>query len=356
MRSSTRGQRAALCLAVLTAGCQLPPAAHPAPAIPSAITHAVPHDSDDPAVWLDPHDPAQSLILGTDKHRDGGLYVFDLTGQCLAERTVRGLQRPNNVDVVQGVPFAGGTIDLAVVTERLAHRLRVFRLPDLQPVDGGGLPVFVAEQAQDCMGIALYLRPRDRALFTIVSRAPQAAPRTGYLHQYRLRDRGDGQFTADLVRRFGTWSGAGQIEALAVDAELGFVYAADEGHGIRKYAADPDAPDADRELACFGRSGFVGDREGISIRRTGPGTGHLLASDQARNAFRVFPREGTATNPHEHPELGWIPVAAQHSDGSEFVSQTLPGFPGGLFVAMSDDRTFHLYDGAALFARMVPSR
>ena len=38
-------------------------------------------------------------------------------------------------------------------------------------------------------------------------------------------------------------------------------------------------------------------------------------------------------------------MAAQDSDGSDVVAVTLgPQFPGGLFVAMSDDRTFHFYD------------
>ena len=32
------------------------------------------------------------------------------------------------------------------------------------------------------------------------------------------------------------------------------------------------------------------------------------------------------------------------SDGSEITSKPLPGFPSGLFVAMSDDRTFQFYD------------
>ena len=30
-------------------------------------------------------------------------------------------------------------------------------------------------------------------------------------------------------------------------------------------------------------------------------------------------------------------------DGSEVTAEALPGFPGGLFVAMSTDRTFHYY-------------
>ena len=47
------------------------------------------------------------------------------------ELTVRGLLRPNNVDVAYDVLLAGRKIDVAIVTERFAHRLRVFSLPDM---------------------------------------------------------------------------------------------------------------------------------------------------------------------------------------------------------------------------------
>ena len=42
---------------------------------------------------------------------------------------------------------------------------------------------------------------------------------------------------------------------VAVDDALGFVYYSDERFGIRKYRADPDAPDAATELASFGTDG-----------------------------------------------------------------------------------------------------
>ena len=45
------------------------------------------------------------------------------------------------------------------------------------------------------------------------------------------------------MRRFGTFSGLGEIEAVAVDDALGYVYYADEGTGIHKWHADPDAPE-----------------------------------------------------------------------------------------------------------------
>ncbi|HEX2100102.1 MAG TPA: phytase [Candidatus Synoicihabitans sp.] len=321
-----------------------PDARNPQPLAPRAVTEAARHDTDDPAIWVNRADPAQSLVLGTDKDADGALLAYGLDGKLRPELAVRGLLRPNNVDVAYDVPFAGGKVDVAVVTERYAHRLRVYRLPDLAPIDGGGIPVFEGERARDCMGVGLYSRRGDGALFAIVSRSELHAPIEGYLHQYRLVDDGTGRMRGLFVRAFGTWSGRSEIEAVAVDSALGYVYYSDEGFGVRKYHADPLADDAEDELAVFGQSGFAEDREGISIYTREDGTGYVLVSNQQANTFRIFPREGTAANPHEHPLLASVRLSTLDSDGSDLSRAVVsPQFPGGLFVAMSTDRTFHYY-------------
>lgn len=315
---------------------------------PRRVSEAVPHDSDDPAIWINPEDPARSLILGTDKHAgDGGLYVFDLEGRILPEKTVRGLDRPNNVDLATGFSLGGRRVDLAVVTERNAGRLRVFTVPDMQPVDGGGLSVFAGDPERLPMGIALYTRPRDGALFAIVS--ARVGPREGYLWQYRLEDDGHGTVRAVKTRTFGRFSGKKEIESVAVDAELGYVYYSDEQVGVRQYRADPDAPDAGEELALFATEGFAGDHEGISVFPTGPGTGYLVVSNQDGDTFEVFSREGTPGHPHEHRHVGSLKLATHASDGHEVTARALtPRYPGGLLVAMSDDRTFQFYAWADL--------
>ncbi len=313
------------------------------PLAPRVVTEFVRYDSDDPAIWINPVDPAQSLVIGTDKDADGALYVFGLDGKIVQDKVVRGLLRPNNVDIQQGVQLGGETVDIAVVAERYAHRLRIFRLPGMQPIDGGGIPVFEGERARDVMGIALYTRQSDGALFAIVSRSDAFAPTEGYLHQYRLFDDGAGSVRGSFTRAFGTWSGRKEIEAITVDDELGYVYDSDETYGIRKYHADPLAEDADEQLAEFGLADFAEDHEGLSIYKRPDGTGYLLASDQQANRFNVYAREGHPDNAHQHTLLASVPLSTDESDGSELVNVSLPGYPGGLFVAMSTDRTFQFY-------------
>ena len=75
----------------------------------------------------------------------------------------------------------------------------------------------------------------------------------------------------------------------------------------------------------------------------------LFVSDQQAGALRVFSLETT-------PRLiGRIRYAALETDGIDLTPKPLPGFPGGLLVAMSTDRTFHYYDLGELLAAMVPA-
>jgi 3-phytase len=239
--------------------------------------------------------------------------------------------------------LGGKPTDIAVVTERYAHRLRAYSLPDMVPVDGGGIPVFEGELARDCMGVALYTRATDGAVFAIVSRSDYRAPKSGYLHQYRLIDDGTGTLRGVFTRTFGEWSGIKEIEAIAVDNELGYVYYSDEGYGVRKFHADPVADDSDEQLAEFGREGFAEDREGISIYKQADGTGYILVSNQQANSFNIYRREGEAGNPHSHTLLKSVDASTIESDGSDVTSTALPGFPRGLFVAMSNGTVFHYY-------------
>lgn len=310
---------------------------------PLYISDSVRYDSDDPAIWINREDPSQSMILGTDKGGDtgdGALFVFDLHGKEIREKRVSNIRRPNNVDVGYDLPFGGGTIDIAVCTERNTNSIRVFRLPGMEPIDGNGIAVFENDSMRLPMGVALYSDPINKNMYAIVGR--KTGPTDGsYLWQYLLKDDGKGTVKGTLVRKFGNYSGKNEIESIAVDNELGFVYCSDEGVGIRKYYAHPDS--SNRELALFGTSGFTDNHEGISIYKFDDGTGYILVSDQQANQFHVFPREGTTAGTHEHPELYVFKTSTSESDGSEVTSVGLPGFPNGIFVAMSDDRTFQFY-------------
>ena len=150
------------------------------------------------------------------------------------------------------------------------------------------------------------------------------------------------------MRRFGAFAGGKEIEAVAVDDALGYVYYADEGNGIHKWHADPDHPDAGRELAHFGRTEFAGDHEGIAIYARADGTGYILCTDQidGNSHYHVYRREGGPGGPHDHAQMvKCVRGGADGTDGIEIASAALgPRFPNGLLVVMnSGPKNFLLY-------------
>lgn len=318
--------------------------------VPTVQTEPVQADADDPAIWVHPQNPSQSLILATDKGGNA-LYTFDMQGKVVQK--IYNIQRPNNVDVEYRFALNGTYVDIAVLTERKARRLRVFAIhPESRLLtdisDPNATTVFDAQEGHsgEPMGIALYRRPKDGTVFAIVSR--KTGPSEGYLWQYQLVPTSSGKVGLRKVREFGKFSGTGEIEAVAVDDELGYVYYADESFGIRKYHADPEHPQADQELAIFATTGFQGDREGIAVYPLDSKTGYLLCVDQIANnsAVYVFRREGKGGNPHDHTEL--VAIIHTDSDSTDGIEASATNFgkqfPKGIMVMMnSQGRNFHLY-------------
>src|SRR5688500_72691 len=182
---------ALLCAISGMAGCAPEPFT-PVDIQPTIRTAQVRDDPDDPAIWVHPTEPAGSLIIGTNKVQapNGALVVFDLNGRT--RQTVAGLDRPNNVDIEYELRLGGGSIDVAVATERLKNQLRVFRIaPDGSGISDitstGNTRVFAGRAGEEAapMGVSLYRR-RDGVIFAIV--ASKSGPRDGYLGQYRLED------------------------------------------------------------------------------------------------------------------------------------------------------------------------
>lgn len=323
---------------------------------PIFITDTLKHDSDDPAIWINPTDPSKSLIIGTDKDIDGALYVFNLEGKTIDSLVVRNLKRPNNVDVGYGFQVGDQKVDFAVTGERFTSRLRFYSLPDMKEIVEGGIEIYLGETGEeyrDLMGVAVYHNPTSGKHYVIAGR--KNGPTDGtYLWQYEMISSPEG-LKLELVRKFGQYSGKKEIEAIAVDHQLGYIYYSDEGVGVRKYYADPEK--GNEELALFAQEGFTQDHEGISIYQLDEKTGYILVSDQEVNQFHVFPREGNSSNPHQHELITIIKTSSLSSDGSEVTSVPLnETFKKGLFVAMSDDKTFQLYRWEDLAGDILKSK
>ncbi len=308
------------------------------PAIaPDIITEKTPNDTDDPAIWINPDDAAKSIVFGTDKETNGGIYAFDLNGKIIKEKSITGIQRPNNVDLEYGFQLNDSiAVDVIAFTEREKQQIRLFSVPDMKPLDGGGFPVFEDEtniENRLAMGISLYKSPKDSSLFAIVSR--KIGPSGSYLYQYKLESDSTG-VSSTLVRKFGSFTGGKEIEAIAVDNELGFVYYSDEGECVKKYYAEPNM--GNEELSCFGGEHFLEDIEGIAIARYPNGEGYIIVSDQQRGQFNIFSRK-------DNSFIKAVNLSTTETDGCDVVTVPLNNtFPNGLFAAMNDQKNFYFYD------------
>ncbi|OZV70626.1 phytase [Winogradskyella aurantia] len=313
------------------------------PVIPPAlISDSTPHDTDDPAIWINKDHPERSIVFGTDKDEiNGGVYAFDLDGKIIKDKSLTGLSYPNNVDIGYNFKLNDSlSTDIMVFTEREKHQIRLFSVPDMKQLDNGGLKVFEDESdstMQRPMGIALYRNDFSDKTYAIVSR--KEGPVNGYLYQYLLESDSLG-VRAKLVRKFGEFSGKKEIEAIAVDQELGYIYYADENHCIRKYYANPE--NGDKELACFGGQHFKRDIEGIAIARFDDKSGYIIVSNQQAHNFSIFDR--TTNNFIKQINLG-----TKETDGCEVTTAVLGNqFPNGLFVSMTDSKTFVFHDLGSL--------
>ncbi|OQD44472.1 3-phytase [Croceivirga radicis] len=308
------------------------------PAIaPDIITEKTINDTDDPAIWVNPENPANSIVFGTDKKTNGGVYAFDLAGKIIKEKSITGIKRPNNVDLEYGFKLTDSTqTDIIMFTERERQQVRLFSVPDMRPLDNGGFKVFEDATGVEHnlpMGIAIYKSPKDSTVYAIVGR--KSGPKTDYLYQYKLVSSG-GEVTMELVRKFGAFSGQKEIEAIAVDDENGLVYFSDEGVCIRKYYAEPTM--GNKEISCFGGERFLEDIEGIAIATYPNGEGYIIVSNQQQGEFNIFSRT-------DNTFVKAVNLTTTETDGCDVVTVPLNNtFKSGLFVAMNDAKDFYFYD------------
>lgn len=311
---------------------------------PTVVTEKLPHDSDDPAIWINKNNPDQSIIFGTDKDEvNGGVYAFDLDGRLIKGKEITGVSYPNNVDVEYGFKLNDSTYtDIMAYAEREKHQIRLFSVPDMTPLDNGGFKVFEDEtnvEMKRPMGISLYKNPATGTVSAIVSR--KNGPTEGYLYQYEFVSDSTG-VKANLLRKFGKFSGQKEIEAIATDDALGYVYYSDEGVGIRKYFANPEK--GNEEISLFGSEYFKDDIEGIAIAAYSGDEGFIIVSNQQAYTFNIFKRS-------DNSFVKELNLGTLETDGCEVTTIPLGSkYPNGLFVSMNDQQDFfyHALDSLQL--------
>ncbi|BCL37973.1 phytase [Nostoc sp. MS1] len=304
-------------------------------------------DADDPAIYVNANNSADSLVLTSVKN--GGLRVYNLSGELL--QTVNpGNIRYNNIDLQYGFKLGNQTIDIAVASDRQNDKLAIFKINPNNPgqyleeiTDSSIGAIFQASpfdppyssSSRSAYGVTLYRSPVTNDYYVFVNRR-----QTGDVAQFKLIDKSNGKIDAERVRQFTIPTiseRSPQTEGMVADQETGFLYIGQEDVGIWKFDAEPDRSSSGTlidKVRALGGTRLTDDVEGLTIYYGKDGQGYLLASSQGDNTFVAYDRQGN------NSYLGSFAVgnngsidSVQESDGADVVNVSLgPNFPNGLFI------------------------
>lgn len=291
----------------------------------SARATALADAADDPAIWIHPTEPAQSLVYGSNK--TGGLAVYNLAGE---EVDYYPIGNVNNVDILTNVPLGDERITLLGCSNRTEQSLNLFRINEatgaLTNIAVGVLAVD-SSKIDDVYGFCLGQIADE--VYAFIN------GKNGRMQQFLLMDADSGRFAVQLVREVQFPS---QTEGMVADNENGALYVGEEAAGIWKLPLAPAATvdqlkaRGERIVSLEAQPNFTADVEGLSIYRGAANEHYLVASMQGNFSYAIF--DLTADNQY----LGSFKIVSdgidgvEETDGLEVVSTPLPGYPGGLLV------------------------
>ncbi|MDQ0739938.1 phytase [Pseudomonas sp. W4I3] len=227
--------------------------------------------ADDPAIWIHPHTPAKSRVLGTNKKQ--GLLAYDLDGKLLQELAVG---RLNNVDIRPNFRLGTQTVDLAVASNRDRNSLSLFSIDrqsgELQ--EAGEVPTPLKE----IYGICLF-QPASGEIYAI------ANGKDGTFLQYRL-SAPDGRVQGELVRQFKVDS---QPEGCVADDQRQRLFLGEEDVGVWAVDARADQPATLTSVIKVGAQ-LHADVEGLALYQS-PARDYLVVSSQGNDSYLVLDAE-----------------------------------------------------------------
>ncbi|MBC2778339.1 phytase [Parasphingopyxis marina] len=332
-------------LAATLAGCATMPPPDPARGIPvtaSGQTQPVASRddaADDPAIWVNSANPAESLIVGTDKQ--AGLYVYGLDGTV---RAFAEAGRVNNVDLVDGVSFGGEEAVIVAASDRNdianAH-VALYRLNTdpvaLEPI------LRVPAGPGEGYGFCMALMPEGE-LFAFVNTTQ------GSIYQMSIAL--EGTAVSGTVR---TMTVPSQPEGCVVDPRTNSLYVGEEAAGIWRFDL---ATGRGTLVVQADGARLVPDVEGLALAPQGADGGYLVASSQGDSAYAVYALP-------DYRYVGRFYVAdgngidgTTETDGIAISTANLgPQFPGGLMVVQdgmtpAGTQNFKLIDWRAIRAAL----
>lgn len=294
--------------------------------------------ADDPAIWVNPANPAESLVYGSNK--TGGLAVYNLQGKEIAYYPLGNI---NNVDILYNYPVRE---DTAITI--LGCSNRSYQSIDLLSIDATGNLTNVAAELlamdttliDDIYGFCFAVDTKTETPYCIIN------GKNGLMQQFEINVIPDHGLVLQLVRSVQFDS---QTEGMVADNELGHLYVGEEGKGIWKLTIDPKQNTKTFvENSGATNPNIAYDIEGLSLYTTENG-GYLVASSQGNFSYAVFDRMGNNEYLNSFKITSTPTIdGVEETDGLEIVPNALNAdYPEGLMVVQDGFN----YSGDSLLAQ-----
>jgi 3-phytase len=274
--------------------------------------------ADDPAIWVNPNDPAQSAIIGTDKR--GGLAVYDLSGkqiQYLPDGQM------DNVDLRDGFKLGGQTVAIVTASNRKDNSIAIYKInPQSRTLEN--VAARKIKHGLTVYGMCMYRSAKTGKIYYF------GTSKSGEVEQWELFE-SNGKVDARKARNFKLGS---VVEGCVADDELGHFYVAEEAVGIWKFGAEPETGSDHTQVAKVGDGHLFADVEGLAIAYGKDGVGYLIASSQGNHSYVVYRRESNNEFVKKfRVGAGEGVDGCEETDGIDVTTANLgPAFPHGVFV------------------------
>ena len=292
----------------------------PAGIAPRAQTVPSEHDAaGSVAIWLHPHSPEASLLLGAGG--TAGLEVYALDGSRLQRYAEI---EADHVTVRQDIELGKERADVVVVGEVRTSRLH-FLAVDPQSRQVRPVPADSIAVDTEITGLCTYRSPLSGKVYL------QATTDDGDLHQWRLNG-ASGRLVANPIRRVPVGRGAG---ACAADDAGQSLYVAVETLGLLRIAAEPESDSAPTQLEAITPLGAIDDElKGLALYPADDAT-YLLVHDAGAGTVRVYDSGGKRLGAFRPAVSGPI-AAVKEPEAFALLAGGVPGFEGGLLAVIDE--------------------
>lgn len=280
--------------------------------------------ADDPAIWVNSADPAQSRILGTNK--EGGVYVYDLEGN---EVQVREVGLVNNIDLRDGFVLGGKKVVLVAASNRTANTITLMTLDPETAILSDSL-ANIPSAVDEVYGLCYYREPSSNSYYVY------ANGKDGNIEQWKIT--GGETLSWEMVRSLKVNS---QPEGMVADDEEGMLYIGVEEEGIFLAGAGESDPVTMQFIeGSSDENTYIDfDIEGLALFST-DGQKYLVASSQGNFSYALF-ELGTEAKYLKSFIIEAAEIdGAEETDGIDISVEALPApYESGIFVVQDGFNT-----------------